>query len=225
MKRIYRVMGILVLMGVARAEATGQQESYLSWTADQAVKVGKSMREEGRVGGDGFRVLSTERAKDYKLRATWLTPDVIRATARHLQFRMRLSNEQTMALVSEAEAAAQTVILVEIDPREGSGVIPLDWRTHLQPKGLKAERSRGVKGTSSPQFKNFKALAGVVKRDYAYDVFWVAFPLVDDKGAPVFSNSVSEAELVVGIYDKEETVGWPIPDSIRQRVRALSQPK
>jgi len=58
-------MGLLVLMGVARAEATAEQESYLSWTADQAVKVGKSMREEGRVGGDGFRVLSTERAKDY----------------------------------------------------------------------------------------------------------------------------------------------------------------
>jgi len=223
-KRIYRVMGFLVLIVVACAEATAQQESYLSWTAARAVDVGKSMRRQVRAGSSlGFRGLHTERAISYKLRATWLTPEVIRATARHLQLRMRLSNEQTMALVSEAEAAAQTVMMVEIDPQEGSGVIPLDWLAFLQPKSLKGGSLQGMKGTTNPSFKNLKALAGVRQRDYSYDVFWVAFPLVDDKGVPVFSDSMREAELVVRIYNKHGTVSWPIPDSIRQRARALSQ--
>jgi hypothetical protein len=80
-------------------------------------------------------------------------------------------------------------------------------------------------GVSTPRLKTVKALAGVVRRDYSYDIFWVVFPLLDDKGAPAFSDSVREVELVVGIYDKEGKVSWPIPDSIRQRMRMLSNAK
>ena len=203
-----------------------QQDAYLSWTSDQATRIGKSMRADGRVGGRfDFRVIHTERSYNYKLRATWLTPEVIRATARLEQLRLHLSDEQTKALVAEAEAAAQTVVLVEIDPREGSGVIPLDWRAILQPKGLTVGLPGAMIGVSTPRLKTVKALAGVVQRDYSYDIFWVVFPLLDDKGSPAFSDSVREVELLVGIYDKEGKVNWPIPDSVRQRMRMLSNPK
>jgi hypothetical protein len=181
------------------------------------------MRANGRVGGRfDFRVIHTERAYNYKLRATWLTPEVIRATARLEQLRLRLSDEQTQALVADAEASAQTVILVEIDPREGSGVIPLDWQAILQPKDLNAGLPGAIAGVSTPRLKAVKALAGVDRRDYSYDIFWVAFSLLDDKGAPAISDSVREVELVVGIYEKAGRVSWPVPDSIRDRMRSLS---
>jgi hypothetical protein len=220
--RICPVLGILLLLSAADVGLTTQAESFLSWSADEAVRIGRSMREDGRVGGFfDFRVIHTEHAYNYKLRATWLTPEVIRASARHQQLRLRLSSDQALALVAEAEAAAHTVIMVEIDPREGSGVIPLDWRAILQPKGTKAEDLGGVEGASNPRFKNLKAMTGVVQRDYSYDVFWMAFPLVDGNGRRTLPDSAREAELIVGIHDKKGTVSWPIPDSIRQRTRAL----
>ena len=80
-------------------------------------------------------------------------------------------------------------------------------------------------GSSTPELKNAKALAGVVQRDYSYDLFWVVFPLINDKGILLFSDSVREVELLVGIYDKEGIVAWSIPDSIRERARALNQQK
>ena len=103
------------------------QEEYLSWTGKQSEQIGKSMRVSGRVGSIlGARGLSTERALNYKLRATWLSPEVIRATARLEQLRLRLSEDQVTGLVTEADVPEFTVILVELDPNEGSGVIPLD---------------------------------------------------------------------------------------------------
>ena len=69
----------------AQADGEGSQPSdaYLEWTEKQAVVTGKMMRSGGRVGGWlDTRILSTERSYNYKLRATWLTPEVIRATAR-----------------------------------------------------------------------------------------------------------------------------------------------
>jgi hypothetical protein len=199
--------------------AWGQEatEPFLAWKADRAVKEGKSMRSEGRVSGNGgFRIQGTDRAVSYKIRATWMTPDVIRATARQLQIRNRLSNAETMALVSEASAAADTVVMVEIDPVEGSGVVPLDWTAFLQPKGLKEGVPGGVQGTNMPQLRNVKALAGVMQRDYAYEVFWLAFPLVD-KGVKVLADDVREAELAVTIYGRTGKVSWDIPQSIRSK--------
>lgn len=67
-----------------------------------------------------------------------------------------------------------------------------------------------------------KALAGVKKRDYDYDVFWIVFRLLNDSGEPIFSSGVSDAELVIRIYDKEGKVSWLIPDSIRKRTVQLA---
>ena len=220
------VLAVLLCLPAAEASPQTQQEAYLSWSAEQAENVGKSMRSDGRVGGRfDTRILKTDRAYNYKLRATWLTPEVIRASARIEQLRSRLSDEQTRTLVAEAEAAGHTVILVEIDPREGSGVIPLDWRAVLQVTDWKPGMRESVLGASMPQLKVIKALAGVVRRDYSYDVFWVVFPLLDDTGVPVFADAVRDVELVVGIHDKEGAVRWPLPVSIRQRALALSQKK
>jgi hypothetical protein len=91
--------------------------NYLTWTASQARKIAGSTRENGRVGG-GQGLLHTERALSYKLRATWLTDHVIRAGARLVQLSDRLTNEQTEALVTAAEAVEGTVIIVEIDPAD-----------------------------------------------------------------------------------------------------------
>jgi len=176
------------------------------------------MRKSGRVGSIwSFRGLHTERASNYKLRATWLTPEVIRATARLEQIRSRLSEQGTKALVAEAEDAGDTVIMVEIDPDEGSGVIPLEWQAFLQPKDLRADEIQTAGGVNTPKLRAVRALAGVVERDYNYDVFWMVFRLATEKGQPILSESVKEAELVVRIYNREARVSWLVPNSIRNR--------
>jgi hypothetical protein len=81
-----------------------------------------------------------------------------------------------------------------------------------------------VAGTSEPKLKNVKALAGIGRRDYSYEVFWVTFPLLED-GKPVLPDSVREAELVVSIHDKEGKLSWPVPDSIRQKSKSLTEPR
>jgi hypothetical protein len=101
---------------------------------------------------------------------------------------------------------------VEIDPREGSGVIPNDWQAFLQPKD---RPDAAVRGTVKPELRDVKALAGVLRRNYDYDRFWVAFPMVSTAGAPLLAATDANAELVVRIYDKEGRVDWPIPPSMR----------
>jgi hypothetical protein len=201
--------------------ASAQEDEYLSWTAKQAERIGKSMRASGRVGSlFGFRGLSTERAANYKLRATWLSPEVIRATARLEQLKRRLSEEQVRALVAEADQPEFTVILIELDPNEGSGVIPLDWGAFLQPEGLAAGQSGAAIGISSPKLREFIALSGVAERNYDYDRFWVVFPLISDEGRPLLPDSIQEAELVVRIRNMEGKVRWRVPESIRKRIAA-----
>ena len=124
--------------------------------------------------------------------------------------------------MAEAEAAGDAVILVEIDPREGSGVIPLDWRVFLQPKGQKPGSPGAIPGIKSPQLRNVKALSGVMRRDYDYDVFWVVFPLVE-KNISMLPLGTSEVELMVGIYSLEGRVTWQMPDSVKEKIKALSQ--
>ena len=222
-RRAICFVGVVGLAGVLCAQKTSDQESFLSWKADRAEKEAKAMRVDGRVAGQGgIRIQSTYRSSSFKIRASWLTPDVIRGTARFLQIRDRLSTSDATALVSEAEAAGHTVIRVEIDPVEGSGVIPLDWSAFLQPKGLKEGEPGGVVGTNTPKLKGLKALSGILQRDYAYDVFWVTFPLVDS-GKSVLPDTAREMELVVSIHGKQGKVSWPIPESIRQRTQALMQ--
>ncbi len=187
-------------------------DAYLTWTAKQAETVGEQAYKKGRVGGIfDTRLLKTDRSYNYKLAATWLTPDVIRATARLAELRDRLTDAETRALVTEAEAAGDTVVMVEIDPREGSGVIPSDWQAFLQPKG---RPDVAVRGTIAPKLREVKALAGVLRRNYDYDRFWVVFPLKASDGRALFGPADREAELVVRIYDKEGRVEWPVPPSL-----------
>ncbi len=213
---------MIVVAPLARGQPYPEGEEYLGWSSSRANAIGLSMRSQGRVGGFfDFRVRHTEKSHNYKLRATWLTPEVIRAGARLKQLREGVSEGQARALVADAEAAADTVVQVEIDPREGSGVIPLDWLAFLGPKGLPSEAPGRVRGVSDPKLRNLPALAGVAERDYAYDLFWVPFALRRDDGTPLFEDSTAEAELVVRIYGKEGRVAWPIPLSIRHRIKKL----
>lgn len=220
--RVFCVISVLS-SGLAQSSLS-EREGYLSWSEEQAVKIGKGMRVNGKVGSAwDFRVTHTDHAINYKLRATWLTPEVVRAAARLEQLRNRLTDDQTRALVAEAEATGDTVILIEIDPREGSGVIPLDWRVFLQPKGQKPGSRGGIPGIKSPQLRNVNALSGVMRRDFDYDVFWVVFPLVDEKKVSMFPIGISDVELMVGIYNNEGWVTWRMPESVRDRIKALSQ--
>jgi hypothetical protein len=70
------------------------------------------------------RDLHTERSVNYKLRATWLTPEVIRARCRMEQMASGLSDQETERMVSQREGAGDTVLLVELDPHEGFGSDP-----------------------------------------------------------------------------------------------------
>lgn len=202
----------------AMLPAPGLPQDCLSWDAKRAATTGRSMRVNGQVGGSlDWRVVRTDRSYNYKLRATWLTPEVICATARLAQLERGLSEAQARELIAEAEKAGDTVILVEIDPREGSGVIPNDWTALLGPRTEGDKPSRTVQGVSNPKLRDVKALAGTERRDYAYDVFWVVFPLRTPDGQPLFADSDREAELLVRIYDKVGRVRWSIPDSIRKK--------
>ena len=218
------LMTAAVALAQAVPAADAAQEAYLQWSAPQADTIGKSTYENGKVGSrwDG-RFLKTERAINFKIRATWFTPEVIRASARHAQLRNRLSDDETRALVREAESAGPTVVMVEIDPREGSGVIPSDWEAFLQPKGASANPLQGVRGVDTPDLRKLQALQGVMQRNYDYDRFWVVFPLLRSDGKPLFADTATEAELVVRIRDKEGKVAWKVPDSICQRTRVLGK--
>jgi hypothetical protein len=208
-RRVSAIAGLLLVCSSARP-AMQPADAYLTWTASQAESVGRSSYKPGRVGGlFDTRILKTERSYNYKLAATWLTPDVIRATARLNQLRSRLPEEAARALVAEAEDVEGTVVIVEIDPREGSGVIPNDWESFLQPRGRPDE---AVAGVVTPRLREVKALAGVMRRNYDYDRFWVVFPTKD---ASYLRTDVQEVELVVRIHEKEGRVSWPMPSSLR----------
>jgi hypothetical protein len=193
-------------------------QDCLTWDVKRVTTVGRSMRVNGQVGGADWRVLRTDRSYNYKLRATWLTPEVICASARLSQMSQGLTDQQMQALISEATNVNDTVILVEIDPREGSGVIPNEWTALLRPRIETGDSTHTVKGTSVPKLRDVRALAGTERRDYAYDVFWVVFALNTPDGKPLFADADREAELVVRIYDKIGRVRWPVPDSIRRTI-------
>ncbi|MEX2271816.1 MAG: hypothetical protein WD690_10115 [Vicinamibacterales bacterium] len=196
---------------MANGPSAPQHEAYLTWSAAQVEAVGTNAYRRGRVGGMfNTRLLKTERAYNYKLAATWLTPDVIRATARMIQLRSRLSDDETRALVQEAESTPGTVVIVEIDPREGSGVIPQDWEAFLEPKG---SPDRVLRGTIAPHLREVKALAGVLRRNYDYDRFWITFPLRLE-GRRAFEATDTAVELVVRIHGREGRVEWPMPQSV-----------
>ena len=195
------------------AQDAGVKPSYLAWTAAEAERIGKSMRANGRVGGAfDLRIVHTEHSFNYKLRATWLTRDVIQATARLLQISERLTDSQTEELVREATGAGDVVMMVEVDPREGSGVIPNDWSAFLGPVGNDRDV---VRGTNTPDLERVKALRGVYRRDYNYELFWVVFPLKTASGGPLFPSGVAQAAMTVRISSKEGRVSFPVPAHLR----------
>jgi hypothetical protein len=194
------------------------QDEWLSWSPERAEAIGKAAYVKGRVGGFwDTRLLKTERSYNYKLAGTWLTPEVIRAAARLEQLRKRLDADTARRLVRDAEAAGGTVVMVEIDPREGAGVIPNDWLALLQFAG-----GEPITGTSTPALRDVPALAGVLRRNYDYDRFWVTFPLTGADGRGLVPEGATTATLIVRIHDKEGRVSWPVPASIRERAARLS---
>ena len=213
---------VLIIAHCARAAAQSDASlDYLRWTRQQAEGASQSMRVNGQVGGSfDLRIIRTERSYNYKLRATLMTPDVIRGTARLLQLSNGLTNDQAVELVKEAETAGDLVVMFEIDPREGSGVVPLDMVVLLRPKG--GDGGTAIGGTLVPALRNIRALSGGFRRDYAYEQFWAVFPLREDRGAALLAPNVADAELVVRIYDKEGRVSWAIPSALRARKQ--SQP-
>jgi hypothetical protein len=172
--------------------------AWQEWSQSDAQRIAKSTVGTGRIAG-GRRLLNTERARSYKLRATWLTPDVVQGTARLLQIRSRLAPSLVEPLIADVLTPSETVVMIEIDPDEGSGVIPLDWEAFLQPRD---ETERSVAGRSRPALGDSKLLAESFPRNYDYDRFWMVFPL-SREGDPLFLESDSEAELVVRIYGRE----------------------
>jgi hypothetical protein len=216
-----RASGVILAAGVLAAAAASYAPAqepplpYFSWSASQAGEVIDKMLVKGRVAGTR-RILNTEQALSYKLRALWLTPDVVGASARQLQLTERLTEAQTRALIQEAEVPGYTIIMIDLDPDEGSGVIPPDWGAFLGPRAAgKQDGGAWVRGLDKPALGQKRALAKALRRNYDYDRFWMAFPLETDAGAPVFAPGDREAELTVQIRGREERVRWPIPDSIR----------
>jgi hypothetical protein len=207
-----------LLLLLTAVPTTDAQDDYLGWSLKQAEEIGKSTRVTGRVGGfwDG-RVIRTEESYNFKLRATWFTPEVIRATARYFQIRQGLTESVANSMVSEADAAGDTVVLVEIDPREGSGVIPLEWEVYLRPQAKDNSDFMGSTGLKSTELRKLKVFESVIPRDYSYDRFWITFRLNDKSGQPLFPAATRECELVVRINNKEGRVKWMIPDSIHKR--------
>jgi len=208
-----------ILVACTATSLAQQNDSYLSWTKNQATEIGKDWRVAGRVG---WKMINTEvfysRVMFYELRATLMSPEAIRAAARLEQLRRNLTDEETRELVKQAESTEGLVVYIELNPREGSGVIPLDWQATLRPKGAKDDSPLAISGTNTPALRHIKALTRVGPRDYLYDVFWVVFPMRDKQGKLIWQTPPDEIELVVGINDKRGRVSWRVNDSLRQRL-------
>lgn len=223
--KISRLLNLILIVIVfsipifAQSTFNNNESQFLNWDKKTTLSKGESWLARGRVGGffDG-RILETNKSYNYKLRATLMSPEAIRAAARMEQIRSRLTDDETKKLVSEAEQE-KLVIIVEIDPREGSGVIPNDWRAFIHSKNSTANES--IRGINDSNLKNFKGLQSVVKRDYDYDVYWISFSLTDKNGIPLWKSVPDELELVVGIKEKEGRVTWKVDNELRLKIEKL----
>lgn len=199
---------ILVLCSITGLLGQG----YSGMSRAQAKKAILANRVSGQIGKSfDFRLTATDRSYNFKLRATWLTPSAIEARARLEQLSKVLSDSDTKRLIEAALRVGEIVIQVEIDPREGSGVIPDDWVALLGPKGGTSGISKVVSGKKMPSLRDKPALAPIEPRDYSYELFWLVFPANREDGAPVFSAQDKEAELLVRIQGKLGRVAWPVP--------------
>jgi hypothetical protein len=223
-KRAFFLVCFLIWATVAVSQSA--PDAYLQWSQSQCESVGIRTNVHGRVGSMWHeRGLKTEQAIYYKLVATWFTPEVIRASARCAQLKSHLSDEETRKLVEDAEAVGGTVVMLELDPNEGSGVIPSDWEAFLGPKSKDNANQATARGNERPDLRKAKLFAGVLRRNYDYDRFWVVFPLVRENGVPLFDTTSREAELTVRVNDQSGKVVWSIPEGIRERTSALETQK
>lgn len=224
--RALRTLFLLLLIFLTSSSVSVAQtkEDYLTWTRQQATHIGRKWRMAGRVGWQFVRWDPPlySGVCFYELRGTLMSPEAIRATARLEQLRRHLTDDETRALVTEAEKIDGLVVFIELNPREGSGVIPLDWQATLRPKGVKDDSPLAIGGTSTPSLRQVKTLTRVGPRDYAYDVFWVVFPMRDKQGKHIWETPPDELELVVDINDMRGRVSWRVTDSLRQRLLTLS---
>ena len=200
----------LLLAAVGLSPSFCAEDSYLTWDA----KLAKKLVLAGRVGGQvgktfDLRITSTDRSYNFKVRATWLTPQIIKARARLEQLSKSLTAIETQKLVADALAAGEIIIQIEIDPREGSGIIPSGW------VALLGNSPRFVRGLSAPQLRDLPALAPLAPRDYSYEIFWLVFPNKAEDGQPLFSTSDRETEMSVQIHGKIGKIKFPIPDHLR----------
>jgi hypothetical protein len=183
---------LLVVFALTACALFAQESTFLTWPESKCVQIGKATLRKGSIRGRRT-ILSTERSHNYKLKATLFTPTMIRAAARLLQIRRHLSDAETLEIVKNAEAAGP-VVLVELDPNEGSGVIPSDWHAFL------ASGSQEVEGKEAAELRSQPVFQGVLGRNYDYDRIWVAFP--------DFKGEQNGLKLTFEIEGKRETVSW-----------------
>ncbi len=210
---------VVFLLSASILAQNNSKEAYLSWSAQQSKNIREAWRIKGRVGGFfDTRILSTDKSFNYKLRATLMSPEAIRATARIEQINNQLSDKETIALVAAAEKFKSLIVVVEIDPREGSGVIPNNWRSSLKPKDAENSVLRGI---NRNDLREVAALKGSFNRDYDYDIFTVEFPLKNEDGDFIWKTVPTEIELTIGIYSKEGRVSWKVSEELKTRIENL----
>jgi hypothetical protein len=200
------------LFTILLACSVGVIQSEDSWTALSEKQVRQTIaaaRVNGQVGSSwDFRVTSTDRSYNYKLRATHITPTVAGAAARMLMLAKGMPRVEAVKAIQTCAENPGHYVLVEIDPREGSGVIPRDWLARF---GARGAENRQVTGVVLPDDGVWRTLRMAFPRDYAYDVFLVQFPLVSEDGSSLLGPADNEVELIVRIHNKTGKVRWPAP--------------
>jgi len=203
---------IALSLALALPAVAGFNETlYRSLSEKQARNLINSARVSGRVGGAfDLRITGTDRSFNYKLRATWITQDVVSALARVLVAAKGVPEEKALSTLRALDGDWY-YFLLELDPREGSGVIPNDWVARFGPQ---AQPSRAIIGEILPETETWNLIAGAFPRDYAYDVFLVRVAKKTGDHRTLETND-TKAELTVGIYNKVGHVHWLVPEDRR----------
>ena len=199
-------LALLLLLG--RIVGAQIDESLLgSLSNKKAVSILESERSNGRVGGAwDFRVTNTDRSFNYKLRATPISARVATALAHLLVNAKGIQPSEARATVSSLLEGGYYYLMIELDPREGSGVIPSDWTARL---GNEKNSESGHICEKLPDTGPWAQIIRAFPRDYAYDAFLVRVARVDG-GKPIITSGLP-VELRVHIENKSGTVRWNTP--------------
>lgn len=203
---------IILWIVLALPAVAGFNETlYKSLSEKQARNLISSARVSGRVGGAfDLRITSTDRSFNYKLRATWITQDVASALARVLVAAKGVPEDRALSTLRDL-GDNWYYFFLELDPREGSGVIPKDWVARFGPQ---AQPNRAMVGEILPETGTWSLLVSAFPRDYAYDTFLVRVAKETGDHRTLEATD-SEAELTVGIYNKVGRVHWPVAKDLR----------